>query len=80
MAIRNIMNYQTDDILRKKSKEVEKIDDKILSLLNDMVETMYNANGAGLAAPQVGILRQIVVIDDGTGIKPNLKPHTLVSQ
>jgi peptide deformylase len=74
MAIRNIMNYQTDDILRKKSKEVEKIDDKILSLLNDMVETMYNANGAGLAAPQVGILRQIVVIDDGTGLIKLINP------
>ena len=77
MAIRNIMNYQTDDILRKKSKEVEKIDDKILSLLNDMVETMYNANGAGLAAPQVGILRQIVVIDDGTGLIKLIKTENL---
>ena len=53
MAIRNIMNYKTDDILRKKSRTVEKIDSRIIMLLNDMAETMYKANGAGLAAVQV---------------------------
>ncbi len=74
MALRNIMHYQTDDILRKKSRAVEKIDSKILTLLKDMAETMYNANGAGLAAPQVGILRRLVVIDDGTGLIKLINP------
>jgi len=46
------MNYQTDDILRKKARTVEKVDNRILTLLKDMAETMYNANGAGLAAPR----------------------------
>lgn len=74
MALRNIMNYKTDDILRKKSKVVEKIDNKILTLLEDMAETMYHANGAGLAAPQVGVLKRIIVIDDGTGLIKLINP------
>ena len=68
MALRNIMNYQTDDVLKKKTKVVENINNHIRSLLEDMVETMYHANGAGLAAPQVGILRRLVVLDIGTGL------------
>ena len=74
MALRKIMNFQTDDILRKKARSVEKIDNRILTLLKDMAETMYNANGAGLAAPQVGILRRLVVIDDGTGLIKLINP------
>lgn len=54
MAIRNIRKYG-DDLLRKKSRKIEKIDDRILTLLDDMAETMYSADGVGLAAPQVGI-------------------------
>ncbi len=57
MAIRNIRKYG-DELLRKKSRKIEKIDDRILTLLEDMVETMYNAEGVGLAAPQVGILKK----------------------
>ncbi len=49
MAIRNIRKYG-DELLRKKSRKIEKIDDRILTLLEDMVETMYNAEGVGLAA------------------------------
>ncbi|MGH4117635.1 peptide deformylase [Clostridium sp.] len=67
MAIRNITNYKKDVILRKKSKYVEKIDKKILQLIGDMVETMYKENGIGLAAPQVGILKRIIVVDIGDG-------------
>ena len=52
-----------DDVLRKKCRPVEEITPKILRLLDDMAETMRNANGVGLAAPQVGILRRIVVIE-----------------
>ena len=74
MALRNIMNYQTDDILRKKARVVEKVDGRILTLLEDMAETMYDANGAGLAAPQVGVLRRVVVIDDGTGLIKLINP------
>lgn len=61
MALRNIMNYQTDDILRKKARVVEHVDSRIRSLLEDMAKTMYHADGAGLAAPQVGILRRLAI-------------------
>lgn len=74
MALRNIMNHQTDDILRKKAKVVEKINNRVLTLLGDMAETMYHADGAGLAAPQVGVLRRIIVIDDGTGLIKLINP------
>lgn len=62
MAIRNIRT-EGDEILKKRSKEVEVIDDKIRSLIEDMLETMHEQNGVGLAAVQVGILKRIVVID-----------------
>lgn len=62
MAIRNIRE-DGDEILRKKSREVETIDDKIREILNDMVETMHKYNGVGLAGPQIGILKRLVVID-----------------
>ncbi|MBQ9277400.1 MAG: peptide deformylase [Lachnospiraceae bacterium] len=62
MAIRNI-RIDGDDILRKKCKPVEKMTDRISTLIDDMFDTMYDANGVGLAAPQVGILKRIVVID-----------------
>ena len=62
MAIRNIRE-NGDEILRKKSRKVEVIDDKIKTLVDDMLETMYKYNGVGLAAPQVGILKRVVVID-----------------
>lgn len=64
MALRQI-RLDGDPILRKKSREIESIDDKLLELLNDMVDTMRNANGIGLAAPQVGILKRAIVIDVG---------------
>ena len=59
MAIRNI-RYDGDDILRKVCRPVEKMDDRTLTLIDDMFDTMYEANGVGLAAPQVGILKRIV--------------------
>ena len=62
MAVRTIRE-EGDEILRKKSRVVEVIDDKIRELLDDMVETMHKANGVGLSAVQVGILKRIVVID-----------------
>ncbi|WP_125153790.1 peptide deformylase [Clostridium rectalis] len=66
MAIRNVRKYG-DELLRKKSRKVEKIDERILTLLDDMLETMYENNGVGLAGPQVGILKRLVVIDIGQG-------------
>ena len=62
MAIR-IIREEGDEILKKKSREVEKIDEKVLELIQDMIETMHKLNGVGLAAVQVGILKRIVVID-----------------
>ena len=62
MAIRNL-RYDKDEILRKRSREVEKIDDKIKELVQDMLDTMHVNDGVGLAAPQVGILRRVIVID-----------------
>lgn len=66
MALRNIVKFG-DDILRKKCREVTVFDDKLWVLLDDMYETMQSANGVGLAAPQVGILRRVCVIDVGDG-------------
>lgn len=76
MAIRRL-RYVNDPILRKKSREVTKIDDRIKILLNDMVETMYENEGVGLAAPQVGILRKVVVIDVGEGILKLINPEII---
>lgn len=73
MAIRNILK-DGDEILRKKSREVTEINDNILILLDDMADTMYKANGAGLAAPQVGVLRRVVVIDIGEGLVELINP------
>ncbi|MFS8501437.1 MAG: peptide deformylase [Caldicoprobacter sp.] len=77
MAIRRIMIYGKDDVLRKESKPVEKIDERILQLLDDMAETMRHADGVGLAAPQVGILRRVVVIDVGEGLIELINPEIL---
>ena len=62
MAIRTI-RLEGDEILHKKSKEVDKIDERVVELVNDMIETMHKYNGVGLAAVQVGVLKRIVVID-----------------
>lgn len=66
MAIRNIREIG-DDVLRKKCKPVDKIDNRTLTLIEDMIDTMYEAEGVGLAAPQVGVLKRIAVIDVGEG-------------
>ena len=66
MAKRNIVKVG-EDILRKKCREVTAFDDKLWVLLDDMYETMKDANGCGIAGPQVGILRRVVVIDVGEG-------------
>jgi peptide deformylase len=62
MALRQI-RYDGDDILRKTCKEVKVMNERTRTLIDDMFDTMYEANGVGLAAPQVGVLKRIVVID-----------------
>lgn len=75
MAIRTILNITDDnELLRKKSREITEIDDRIKTLLDDMAETMRDAGGVGLAAPQVGILRRAVVIDIGEGLIELINP------
>ena len=64
MAIRNIRTVG-DDVLRKECKEVKVMNERTKNLIDDMLETMYEADGVGLAAPQVGVLKRIVVIDIG---------------
>ena len=74
MALREIVQIG-EPVLRKKAKKVEVIDEKILQILDDMADTMYNADGVGLAAPQVGILKRIVVIDIGDGLLELINPE-----
>lgn len=62
MAIRNL-RLEGDEILKKKSREVEIIDDKLQILIDDMIETMHKYNGVGLAGVQVGVLKRVIVID-----------------
>ena len=76
MAIRNL-RLEGDPILRKKSREVKEVTPKIRELIDDMLETMYDKDGVGLAAPQVGILRRIVVIDVGDGPLVMVNPQII---
>lgn len=73
MAIREIIQDE-DPVLRKKSRPVEKFDERLWELLDDMAETMAEANGVGLAACQVGVLRRVVVIDTGDGLLELINP------
>ena len=78
MAIRNILTNDKDRIfLAKKCRPVEKFDGRLATLLDDMGETLHSANGVGLAAIQVGILRRIVVIDIGDGVRELVNPVIL---
>lgn len=76
MAIYQIV-YIGEDILREKAKEVTKITPNIHKLLDNMAETMYQANGAGLAAPQVGVSKRVVVIDVGDGLIELINPEII---
>lgn len=76
LALRKIV-LKTDDILRKRCKPVENFDEKLGILLDDMAETMHKANGVGLAAPQVGILRRAVVVDVGEGLLELVNPEII---
>ena len=76
MAIRQI-RYFGDPILRKVSRDIEKIDERLKILLEDMMDTMYKHDGVGLAAPQVGILRRVIIIDIGDGILKLINPEII---
>ncbi len=78
MAIRNIVKTG-DDVLLKMCRPVEKFDEKLWVLLEDMNETMNAANGVGLAAPQVGLLRRVVVIDIGEGVIELINPEIIAT-
>lgn len=80
MAKRKIVILGEDEVLRKKARKVEKFDQKLAELLDDMAETMYAANGAGLAAPQVGILRRVVTIDVGEGLIELVNPEIIAAE
>ena len=73
MAIRKIVKLG-DDVLRKECRVQEKFDLRLAILLKDMADTMYRAEGVGLAAPQVGVLRRVVVIDIGEGLVEMVNP------
>ena len=79
MAFRQIRLHQKDEILRKKSKTVDKIDERVQILISDMIDTMHHADGVGLAAPQIGVFKRIVVIDVGEGVQALINPE-IVSQ
>lgn len=79
MALRNIIK-EGDELLRKISKEVDIVNNKIQVLIKDMAETMYKANGVGLAAPQIGVLKRIIVIDIGDGLIEMINPVIVKSE
>ena len=77
MALRTIVKEGTD-ILRMKSRPVVKFDERLWCLIDDMIETLHKADGAGLAAPQVGVLRRVVVIDIGEGVIELVNPRIVM--
>ena len=79
MALRNIVKLG-DPVLTKKSRVVEKFDDRLATLIDDMLETMYDGNGVGLAAVQVGILKRVVVIDIGEGPMVLVNPEIIYTE
>lgn len=79
MALRNIVKLG-DSILNKTSRKVEKFDEKLATLIDDMLETMYHANGVGLAAVQVGMLKRVVVIDIGDGPMELVNPEITLKE
>ena len=79
MALRNI-RQMGDEVLEKKCREIKEITPRILELIEDMKETMYDANGVGLAAPQVGVLKRLVVIDIGEGPLVLINPRLMADR
>lgn len=76
MAIRNI-RVNDDPILKKVSRPVEKFDERLITLLDDMKDTLYKAEGCGLAAVQVGVLKRVVLVDTGDGLMELINPEII---
>ena len=80
MALLNILK-KSDPTLRKKSREVTEITPRIITLLDDMIETLHDANGAGLAAPQVGVLRRVCIVEtEETGLVEFINPVIIATE
>ena len=79
MALREI-RVEGDPVLAKVCKEIKEVTPRIQDLIDDMIETMYDANGVGLAAPQVGILKRLVVIDVGEGPIVMINPRIVAQE
>ncbi len=77
MAVKEIRKIG-DPVLREKSKAVEKIDDKLVSLIQDMTDTLKEEGAAGLAAPQIGITRRVIVVNFGDSVKAFINPEIKV--
>lgn len=79
MAIRQIVKLGTDgdDILSKKCRPVGEMNDRMKTVLDDMIDTLYESGGVGLAAPQIGILRRMAVIDIGDGLIELIDPEII---
>ena len=76
MAIRTI-RIEGEDVLRKRSKEITKFDQSLWTVLDDMKETMYNADGVGIAAPQIGLLKRMFIVDVGEGPIEFINPEII---
>lgn len=79
MALRNIVKYG-DDVLKKHAREVTAFDDKLAQLIDDMIETLHHAEGAGLAANQVGILKRVCIVDVGDGVIELVNPEIIMEK
>ena len=80
MAIRKNMVLGEDEVLRKRARRVDVFDKRLRTLVDDMAETMYKADGVGLAAPQVGILKRVVTIDVGDGLIELVNPEIIEAE
>ena len=80
MAIRKIVKLGEDEVLRKRARKVDTFDKRLWTLLDDMADTMYEADGVGLAAPQVGRLKRVVVVDIGDGLLELVNPEFLETE
>ena len=77
MAVFKIIRYGEDEVLREKAKPVTNINDGVHRLLDNLRDTMYNNKGVGLAAPQIGVLKRVIVVDAGEGFYELVNPEIL---
>ena len=77
MAVYRIVLYGEDDVLREKAKPITKINESVHKLLDDLRDTMYSSKGVGLAAPQIGVSKRVIVVDAGEGLLELINPEIL---